>query len=217
MGIPQSELRVPHGALIRLRYDTHLYKAASANSAPLAEWNYTGVIEANGALLENQDDAGYILHWDAGGLAVRLASDGQLRRRFQTVLSGARLKMAATNADPLIGAGIGDGQHMLIEQTDFQRLGSVTTAMMVCHGSPNSVDPGNLTFRSCTSNDGDIVGSKGIVEVLKSTAGTHRHILTVDDCDTSAVTWGNTFGDGLPGWVARGRMSGLVIPTELQP
>lgn len=215
----QPELRIPHGGILILRHDTLLKRvAAASNTSPVVEFNSTGRIIGNGATIENEDDEGYVIHMDGVNTISGRNGGGPMRRRITSVIENLHIKTASGNADPLVGMGLSDGQRAVFDRVLFERSsGSVVdAAMVVCHGSPNSTDPGLLRFQSCETLR---EGANGLVQVIKSTAGSHRHVLAVDDCKTSAITWGNTTDpdDGLSGWIARGRMSGLTIPTELQP
>ena len=220
-GIWQPQLRIPHGGFLKLRHDTHLYRAAGAsgNSSPVVEMSGTSVVELGRGLVENQDEDGYVFHIDEGNTKSGRNGGGPMRRRLQSIIRNGTLKgNVGTATSFLVGAGLADGQTILFDDVIFERASGSTfdIATVMCHGSPSSDDPGTLRFRNCRVKNEAV--TQGLVKVIKSTTGPHRHVLIVEDCKTAnGISWENSAGDGLPGWIAQGQMSGVTIPAEMEP
>jgi len=217
--ILQSELRLPMGSIVRTRDDTDIYMDA-AGTAPTVEAPHTFRVEGGGKWRRNGGVGanGYIFHIDAAG-AFNGRFAGMQGRRLQSIIHGGILEVDADHNAPLIGAGIGDEHIMLIDEVQFvvPSDSTRTERIIVCHGSPNSVMAGTLHVRNCTSNDQAIIspGSIDFIQVIKSTAGAHRHRLIVENTRAGPIAYTNSFADGIPGWVLVGDASGLPYDPEL--
>lgn len=217
-GLPQSTIMLPHGSILRMKPDTLLFMAAAGSTThPVIEMAFTAAII--GGTIEQRNTGGYVIHVDGVNSLSKRATivDYTQRRRIQTVFRNVKVKTATGNTAPRFGCGISDNQTMLFDACWFDRTDA--KEVFLSHGSPNSVEPGRVIMRNCI---GPAVTR--FATLLKSSAGDHRHVFIADGCEGAqtvasgnAIETGNTFGDGLPGWIRAGNLSGMTYAADLNP
>lgn len=217
LGIWQSNLRLPHGCILRIRHDTLIYMD-DASTAPVMEVNFTNRIEGTGTI--EQRGSGYVLHIDnANGISDPSPTDPQIMRRaIQTVIGPVTLRKTHDDATPLIGSGISNQQDIELRGTHLERTVNVAgTDFILVHTSPDQTHPGRIVLDGVTSNADDFAGV-ALLTVTKSHANEVRHGIRVVASDCPKIEEGNSVG-GDPGFVRLCNLvgQGIVVTGDLEP
>lgn len=208
---------IPHGLILRGKGDSILSMATA--DCPLIEAPFTCIIDGFNLKTSNTStDSGYVIHIDnVNALSVVSTNDPKiLRHRITTLIKNCLIETVEANTAPLLGCGISAGQKIIVKDCTLRRNGASpsTSTMVLVHNSPSTELAGSVEFYNCTSNDGDITSSIGLLQVLKSFTMTVKHKIVVNNTEASTITHSNSAG-GNSGWVRVGSLTGITYSTDL--
>lgn len=210
-GVDQSPLRLPHGSILETRPDTLIYMDHPTSTAPVIEMNYTARITGGGTV--EQRGNGYILHIDNGnGISdASPISPKLLRRRIQTLVGDVVLLKTKDNTVPHIGAGLSNGQDLILRGTTFKRPANTAICDYVfVHNSPEETHAGRVIVED-VQTDINPSGPVTFLTVSKSHASDIVHSVVVRNSDVARLKVFNQVTGSAAGWRKGAPMPGIAV------
>lgn len=206
----QSQLRLPHGVILRTRPDTIIRRTNTGHGTPAVEMSFTSRLEGSGTI--ETLDFGYAVHVDNFNKITR----GY--RRLTTYIGELLIRSGGTNLTSLIGVGISDDQYLMLDGTTLQLNGSgrTTDVFILAHTTPGCVLPATIHLRNVNSNQPAIGGSSLLLSLLKSDVQTARHNVIVENSECTKIDAGTNAGGNI-GFIKRGSLAGITYPSGLNP
>jgi hypothetical protein len=211
-GSDQSPLVLPPWITLDLPQDALIYSNEASNTGPTIEAPFP--FRIRGGTVDCQG-SGYAIHIDGVNGTAKRATVGRLILRYPlvSIMEEMTIKGGATQDTWTIGTGLSNGQDFIVDRCRVVMRAASVTGIGI-HDSPSTTDAGEITITDTYVNDVAIGAAYGI-QLLKSSARTVQHRVTVRNTNTGSLGVGNS-GGGASGYIRNGKIdSGITITGTL--